>query len=74
MADEMGELTERLIPLLKEYDLPTVLLALSWHLMGAVNLADKAATINHDLQKALEYAEQKTFWTNDTIKKILAKA
>ena len=71
--DESVELTDRLIPLLKEYDLPTVLMALSWHLMGAANLAEKAPTINRDLQNALEYAEQKTFWTNDTIKKTLAR-
>jgi hypothetical protein len=35
--DEMVALSERLIPLLKEYDLPKVIEALSWHLMGAVN-------------------------------------
>jgi hypothetical protein len=76
MADDdpIVELTDRLMPLLKEYDLPNVLMALSWHLMGAVNIADKATILNRDLQLALEYAEEKTFWTNDAIKKILAKA
>jgi hypothetical protein len=70
--DEMVELSERLIPLLKEYALPKVIEALSWHLMGAVDLASKA-TINRELHTALEYAEEKTFWTNDAIKKIFAK-
>ena len=71
--DEMVELSERLIPLLKEYDLPKVIEALSWHLMGAVNLASKATTINRELHIALEYAEEKTFWTYDVIEKIFAK-
>jgi hypothetical protein len=70
--DEMVALSERLIPLLKEYDLPKVIEALSWHLMGAVNLS-KATTINRELHIALEYAEEKTFWTNDVIEKIFAK-
>jgi hypothetical protein len=69
--DDMETLADRLIPLLKEYDLPNVIQALSWHLMGAVNLANKATSINRELQRALEYAEEKTFWTNDAIKKIL---
>jgi hypothetical protein len=69
--DDMVKLADRLIPLLKEYDLPNVIQALSWHLMGAVNLANKATSINRELQRALEYAEEKTFWTNDAIKKIL---
>ena len=51
--DEMVALSERLIPLLKEYDLPKVIEALSWHLMGAVNLASKATTINRELHIAL---------------------
>jgi hypothetical protein len=71
--DEMVELGERLIPVLKEYDLSKVIEALSWHLMGAVNLASKATIINRELHIALEYAEEKTFWTNDAIKKIFAK-
>jgi hypothetical protein len=70
----MKELTERLIPLLKEYDLPNVLMALSWHLMGAANLASKAPSINRDLQLAVEYAEEKTFWTNDLLKQIRDRA
>ena len=41
--------------------------------MVAVNLASKATTINRELHIALEYAEEKTFWTNDAIKKIFAK-
>jgi hypothetical protein len=48
----MVELSDRLIPLLKEYDLPNVLMALSWQLMGAVNLASKATTINRELHIA----------------------
>jgi hypothetical protein len=69
---ETGELSGRLEPLLKEYDLPTVLMVLSGHLMSAVNVAKEAPTLNNDLRAALEYAEQKTFWTNDAIKNILA--
>jgi hypothetical protein len=53
--------------------LPTVLVALSWHLIGAANIADKAATINPELQIALEYEEEKTFRTNELIKKTLAR-
>ena len=71
--DEMVELGERLIPVLNEYDLSKVIEVLSWHLMDAVNLASKATIINRELHIALEYAEEKTFWTNDAIKKIFAK-
>jgi hypothetical protein len=66
--DDMVKLADRLVPLLKEYDF---IQALSWHLMGAVKLANKATSINRELQLALQYAEEKTFWTNDAIKKIL---
>jgi hypothetical protein len=72
MADDgMTALSEKLVPLLREYDLPDSIMALSFQLTSAVNLAGKATKMGRELRLALEYAEQKTFWTNDAIKKIL---
>jgi hypothetical protein len=73
MTDKRVGLNEKLVPLLREYDLPESIMALSFQLMSATELASKATKINSDLQIALEYAEQKTFWINDGLKKILAK-
>ena len=65
MADE---LSDRLLPLLKEYGLPDVIQALSLRLAEAVAIAGKAETINPELLIALEYAEAKTFHTNENIR------
>jgi hypothetical protein len=67
----MSELSDKMIPLLKEYDLPNVLEALSWHLVGAVKIAQKAVTLSPEMRLALEYAEQKTFRAHEAIAKIV---
>jgi hypothetical protein len=72
MADDgMTALSEKLVPLLRDYDLPDSIMALSFQLASAIDLAGKATKMGKELQIALEYAEQKTFWTHDAIKKIL---
>ena len=70
MADGMAELSEKIVPILREYDLQDSIMALAFQLSSAINLAGKATKIE-ELQIALEYAEEKTFWTHDAIKKIL---
>jgi len=70
MADE---LSDRLLPLLKEYGLPDVIQALSLRLAEAVAIADKAVIIDPQLLIALEYAEEKTFRTNENLLTILDK-
>ena len=71
--DGMTKLSEKLVPLLNEYDLPENIMALSFQLDSAMNFAGRATKIGRELRQALEYAEQKTFWTHDAIKKIIDK-
>ena len=69
--DGMAELCDKLVPLLREYDLEDSIMALSFQLASAIYLAGKATRMGKELKIALEYAEKKTFLTNEVINKIL---
>jgi hypothetical protein len=61
MTDGSTELGDKLIPVLKEYDLTDIIMALSLKLLDAVNIASKAPKPNREMAIALEYAEEKAF-------------
>jgi hypothetical protein len=53
--DEIGELCDRLVPLLKEYDSPTVIMALSSRLAGATAIATEATTVDRKSHRSRIY-------------------
>ncbi len=69
----MNELNDKLVDLLREYDLSDSIWALSFQLLAATTLAARATKFDDNFLMVLAEAEKKSFWINDTLKKILAK-